>query len=184
MNKSLRFTLMTVWILLSRSYDAWCTNQFTPDLSKEANPLVSFFGLSWTPLLLIITALTLYVIVAYYFSVFRKKSLVPAETGMSFNHFFAFLYLGRKDHWSAIFYKFPKQQWRFHHYMGMMIAPALAYAGVISTLMWIGIKYIPAYRPIHSLELIYSLIIGGTFLISILISRKMYSEYKRQVITT
>ncbi|MFM2019405.1 MAG: hypothetical protein RL007_3061 [Bacteroidota bacterium] len=184
MNKKLRFTLMTIWILLSRSYDAWCTNQFTPDLSKEANPLVSFLGLSWTPLLLIISALTLYVLAVYYFSVFRKRNLLPQESGMKFNHFFAFLYLGKKDHWSAILYKFPKEQWRFHHYMGIMLTPALAFAGVISTVMWIGINYVPAYRSLHSAELIYALLVTGTLLISVIISRNLYREYRRQTITT
>ena len=52
MKKNLKFIFTTTWILLSRSYDAYCTNALTPDLSKEANPLVSIGGISsWTTLL-------------------------------------------------------------------------------------------------------------------------------------
>ena len=61
MNKNLKFTAITTWILFSRSYDAYCTYQLTPDLSKEANPLVTVVGISsWTTLLLVLSVLTIY----------------------------------------------------------------------------------------------------------------------------
>ena len=69
MNKKIKFTLITVWVVFSRSYDAYCTNIYTPDLSKEANPLVSILGVSsWTTLLIILCILTIYVIYSYYIS--------------------------------------------------------------------------------------------------------------------
>ena len=40
---------MTFWILLTRWFDAYSTYQYTPDLGKESNPLVSIFGFGWTP---------------------------------------------------------------------------------------------------------------------------------------
>lgn len=56
MNKTLKYSLTTAWIIFSRAYDAHCTAQLTPDLSKEANPLVTVVGIStWTPLLAIIS---------------------------------------------------------------------------------------------------------------------------------
>ncbi len=45
--KTLKFLVILLWILLSKSYDAYCTYLHTPDLSKEANPLVSVLGLNW-----------------------------------------------------------------------------------------------------------------------------------------
>jgi hypothetical protein len=42
--KTLKFLIILLWILFSKSYDAYCTFQHTPDLSKEANPLVSLLG--------------------------------------------------------------------------------------------------------------------------------------------
>ena len=81
MNKKLKFALTTIWILFSRSYDAYCTNLLTPDLSKEANPLVTVVGVSsWTTLLIILGILTIYVIYAYFISVFRPMNLLPKET--------------------------------------------------------------------------------------------------------
>ena len=65
MTKRSKFIITTAWILFSRSYDAYCTNQLTPDLSKESNPLVSVLGMTWTPLLITIGLLTIYLIYAY-----------------------------------------------------------------------------------------------------------------------
>jgi hypothetical protein len=45
--KRLKFFIILLWILFSKSYDAYCTFLHTPDLSKEANPLVSVLGFNW-----------------------------------------------------------------------------------------------------------------------------------------
>ena len=120
MNKKLKFTLTTIWILFSRSYDAYCTNLLTPDLSKESNPLVTVLGISsWTPLLIIISVLTIYAIYAYYISEFKPFNFLPTEKGYSFGNVAAYTYLGYKDSWLAIFYKFPKDIKRFNHYPGV-----------------------------------------------------------------
>jgi hypothetical protein len=53
MNKYVKYILTIGWILFSRSYDAYCSVLLTPDLKKEANPLVTVGGISsWTPLLI------------------------------------------------------------------------------------------------------------------------------------
>jgi hypothetical protein len=66
MNKTLKFFLTTAWILFSRAYDAYSTAQLTPDLSKEANPLVTVVGIStWTTLIIVLGALTLYTLYVY-----------------------------------------------------------------------------------------------------------------------
>lgn len=178
MNKTLKFALVSGWILFSRGYDVYATSQFTPDLSKEANPLVSVLGMSWTPLMLVVGGLTLYTVFAYFVATFRKFDLKPSEKGMSFLQFIPFLYLGKKSHWTGIFYKFPRDLKRLHHYMGHFLAPALAFAGVISTLMWLGINYTDFYREMHSTYLIYSIIVAGTLVIGWAWHRKLYREYK------
>jgi hypothetical protein len=43
--KRLKFFIILFWMLFSKSYDAYCTFEHTPDLSKEANPLVTILGL-------------------------------------------------------------------------------------------------------------------------------------------
>ena len=103
-----RFVLTTVWILISRAYDAYCTYQLTPDLTHEANPLVTVVGVSsWSALLIIIGLLTAFVIYAYYKHVFHPIDILPNEEGFTFSNMIAYTYLGRKDNWYAVFYKLP-----------------------------------------------------------------------------
>ena len=178
MNKKLKFTVTTIWILFSRSYDAYCTSLLTPDLSKESNPLVTVLGISsWTPLLIIISVLTIYAIYAYYISEFKPFNFLPTEKGYYFGNVAAYTYLGYKDSWLSIFYKFPKDINRFNHYMGRILTILLIYAGVVSTIMWLLINNTDYYKTIHSVALIRTILIGGCFIIIYLWRRSLYKQY-------
>lgn len=157
----MRFTITTAWILFSRSYDAYCTNQHTPDLSNESNPLVSVLGMSWTPLLVTISVLTIYALYAYYLSVFKPKDLLPKEKGYTLSNIAAYTYLGRKENWTAMLYKLPKERSRFNHYMGHTLTKCLTFVGFVSTAMWLLIRYTDFYKNLHSPALIYSIILSG-----------------------
>lgn len=178
MTKKTKFIITTAWILFSRSYDAYCTNLLTPDLSKEANPLVSVVGISsWTPLLIILSVLTIYVIYSYYISLFKPMNLLPKEKGYTFSNVVAYTYLGYKDSWTAILYKFPKDLKRANNYFGHLLTRGLVYAGVISTTMWLLINYSSYYKTIHSATLIYSILILGCVVIGYLWNMKLYRQY-------
>lgn len=178
MNKTLKFTLTTIWILFSRGYDAYCTHSLTPDLDKEANPLVTVTGVSsWTTLLIILGALTIYILYAYYVSTFKPINLMPKEKGYSFNSFAGYLYLGKKDNWIAIFYKFPKSIIRLNNYMGQVLTRFLVYAGIVSTIMWLLINNSEYYRSVHSAPLIYSILIGGCLVIAYTWNKSLYRKY-------
>jgi hypothetical protein len=177
MTKKLKFTFTTAWILLTRSYDAYCTNQLTPDLSKESNPLVSILGMTWTPLLITLALLTIYVIYAYYISAFKPIDLLPTEKGYSFSMFTAFVYLGYKDKWTSVFYKFPNDINRFNQYMGNTLTQCLVFAGFVSTVMWLLIHHSEYYRDIHSAPFIYGILIVGSMLIIYRWNTIMYSRY-------
>lgn len=177
MTKKLKFAAATVWILISRAYDAYCTNQFTPDLSQEANPLVSVLGLSWTGLLVVLGLLTVYTLYIFYISTFRPINLLPTEAGYTFSQIVAYTYLGRKAEWTAIFHKFPGSVERFNHWMGQTLAHCLVYAGIISTAMWLLINNSATYRAVHSAALIYTVIVLGCLLITYRWNRVMYTRY-------
>lgn len=182
MSKNLKFSLTLFWILFSRGFDAYCTMQHTPDLSKEANPLVSVLGISsWSLLLGIIGLLTLYVCFAYFKSVFQPISLEPKEKGLKFRQYAAFLYLGEPSHWSAILYKFPKDLKRLHQYFGAVLTPCLVYAGIISTAMWLLIQNSEWYRGIHTSGLVYLILIGGCIQIIFTWNWQKYKAYSALV---
>lgn len=177
MTKKAKFAITTVWILLSRSYDAYCTNELTPDLSKESNPLVSVFGMTWTPLLIVLSLLTIYTIYTYYIRVFKPIDLLPAEKDYTFGDVAAYTYLGQKDNWMSIFYKLPKDLSRFNHYMGHTLPSCLAFAGIVSTSMWLLINYTEYYKTIHSAPAIYSILIIGCVVIIYHWNKTMYRRY-------
>lgn len=172
-----KFYLLTAWIIFSRSFDAYCTNLHTPDLSKEANPLVSFFGLSWSPLLLILGLLMVFVIYGYYLSVFKPIQLDPEEKGLTFMEYCTYRYLGKKANWSALLFQFPTTKARFSRVMGELLAPCLAYAGVVSTIMWLLIFNSEWYRSMHSAANIYIYLVAGCGVLSYAIYKKKYGAY-------
>jgi len=178
MNKKLKFIVTISWILFSRSYDAYCTFRLTPDLTKEANPLVTIVGIdSWSTLLIVLGMLTIYTIYTYYLSIFKTFSLLPSEKNYSFSNIIAYIYLGTKASWTSIFYKFPKDINRFNHYMGHFMSRCLVYAGFISTAMWILINNTNFYKSIHSPMLVYGILIIGTIYICYLCNKSFYKKY-------
>jgi hypothetical protein len=177
MTKTTKFAMTTAWILFSRSYDAYCTNLLTPDLSKESNPLVSILGMTWTPLLLTISILTLYAIYTYYLTVFKPKTLLPDEKGYSFSNIVAYTYLGEKGEWTSLFYKLPKELSRFNYYMGYTLSKCLVFAGFVSTIMWLLINHSDYYKTIHSATMIYSIIIVGGGIIIYQWHKQQYKQY-------
>lgn len=181
MNKTTKFLLTTAWIILSRGYDAFATYQYTPDLQKEANPLVSIFGMGWVPLLLIVGTLTAFIIYIYYLATFKKYDMLPDKKGLNFGEVSAYVYTGKYAKWTSLFLKLPKSFKHFIFYMGHVMPPTLAYAGVVSTLMWWGINYTEFYKPIHSPALIFSILAGGFIVLTANWHRKMYYKYQLKV---
>lgn len=182
MNKKAKFILTTVFILLTRGFDAYCTGLHTPDLSKEANPLVSVLGLGWGPLLLIIAALTFYVIYCYYNAIFKPYNLLPSEKGYSFGNTVAYSFLGKKGPWYSVFYQLPTSLKRFNAYIGYTMPACLVFAGVVSTAMWLLINNTTFYAPYHNATAIYMLLIAGSVIIFYNFHRKLYSQYLQKMI--
>jgi hypothetical protein len=180
--KNLEFIAVTAWIIFSRSYDAYCTHTLTLDLSKEANPLVTVAGVSsWSVLFIILSCLTAYALFAFYIRTYNPTNLLPVEKGFSFNHFVAFIFLGYKDHWFATLYKLPSSLTRFNNYMGEVLTKCLTYAGLVSTLMWIFIHNSEYYRSVHSAPIIYTILIGGCFVIIYGWKKKEYNGYSQVI---
>ena len=178
-NKStIKFISITVWIILSRAYDVYATWQFTPDLEREANPLASVLGLNWGAILFIIIGVLLYIFYTLYINTFKKYDLLPAEKGLKFSEFMPYVYLGKKDKWFSILYKFPKDKKRLNYIMGYMLSRTLVLAGFVSTIMWILINYTDFYYPkFHKTAVLYSILVIGALVIWIDFNKKLYKKY-------
>ena len=180
MKKFLCFTAGTLWIGLSRAYDIYCTYDFTPDLQREANPLVTVLGIdNWFWLMLIIIPLIIYTIYAWYYRIYLLDLDYPEEKDLSFGDFMAYLYFNKRKKWYEMLYKLPLSLRQNHRIMSMLLPQGLMFAGVVSTIMWIGIRQQWSwYLELHSVPLIWAIIIIGTGAIFVLNCRKEYSVYK------
>jgi len=176
--KTIKFTAVTIFIIATRAYDYMCTQAFTPDLSKESNPLVSVFGFHWTRLMTILIVLGIYVIYAYYVSLFSTVNILPAEKGLSFKEFATYVYLGHQDSWLAILWKLPNSFTRFNVACGSVLCYTVVWAGVITTGMWLLINNTNwYYQSYHKPGTIISIIILGGFTIMYLNFKKLYRNY-------
>jgi len=180
--KILKFLIILLWILFSKSYDAYCTYLHTPDLSKEANPLVSVLGLNWFWLLIVIGSLTIYTCYTLYLISFNPIKLYPLEKGYSFSNFIAYMYFGKKSSLFSILYKIPAiRNKRFHYTFGNIFVRYLVFAGIVSTVMWLLINNSEAYyREIHNHLVIYGILISGTFIILYNYYKTNYNKYQEQ----
>ena len=104
-------------------------------------------------------------------------NLLPKEKGYTFSEFVAYTYLGYKDKWTAILYKLPRDINRFNHWMGHNLTQGLVFAGFVSTIMWLLINYTNFYKNIHSVTLIYSILIIGFLSIIYIWNKRMFRRY-------
>jgi len=179
--KILKILIILLWILFSKSYDVYCTYLHTPDLSKEANPLVSVLGLNWFLLLIVIGSLTIYTCYTLSLISFKPIKLYPLEKGYSFSNFIAYMYFGKKSSWLSILYRIPPiRNKRFHYTFGNIFVRYLVFAGIVSTVMWLLINNSEYYREIHNHLVIYGILISGTYIILYNYYRTNYNKYQEQ----
>ncbi len=180
--KNLKFISVTAWIIFSRSYDAYCTHALTPDLSKEANPLVTVGGVSsWTVLIVILSILTAYSLYTFFIRTYKPMNLFPEEKGYSFSYFVGYLFLGKKEPWTSGLYKYPSDMKRLNNYMGVVLTRCLVFAGIISTTMWILIHNSEYYRSVHTAALVYTILIAGCIGIIYSWNKSEYNLYLQSI---
>ncbi len=85
--KRLEFSVLCSLIIITRGFDLATTYMLTPDLAYESNLFITFFGFGWKGFILIQLLLSIAVIGANYYSIFRSKIKYPKEPGLSFNEF-------------------------------------------------------------------------------------------------
>ncbi|HKK88251.1 MAG TPA: hypothetical protein VJ917_05335 [Saprospiraceae bacterium] len=178
MKKMILLILGNLWIGLTRAYDIYCTYEFTPDLDREANPLVTILGIKdWSILLAIIVPLILYSMYCWYDQLYRFQWQISDQVA-SFEDFFTLNYFGERTRWFKVLYSFPLSLRQNHRLATIFLPPALMLAGVMSTLMWMGIRSPwDWYASIHSPWLIWTMLTVGTFIIFYIRMKMAYRQF-------
>lgn len=90
MSKKAEFSILLILLLLTRVADGVLTFKITPDLSRELNPLVKFFGFGWAGLIAIALLIVIPTVWLNYKSIFQPFDNFPKENNFfdQFNRFY------------------------------------------------------------------------------------------------
>jgi len=107
-NGKTKFWFFTILLLTTRIGDGIATYIGTPDLSREANPLVYVFGLGWEALIIANVIGSALIVMLFYYSFVKYKSGIIQCDG--FKQYISMLNYDRPDKFIWTFYKFPNKE--------------------------------------------------------------------------
>ena len=99
-----KFLLLTVLLIVGRVYDGYTTYLYTPDLSKEANPLVSLLGLGWGSMIITQILLVSLLICCLYYYLNNYNTAFPNKKNLTFTKFISNLNYNNDHSFFKIFY--------------------------------------------------------------------------------
>lgn len=123
-SKRSEFIVLTILLLVTRAIDGILTYLITPDLSREQNPLVTFFGAGWVGMLSIGAVVLIGMIVCLYWSIHSEIDNFPTSPNLTLPEY-------------KKFYFDTKNNPNFQTNQGLRIlAYAFAYSLPRATILW------------------------------------------------
>lgn len=105
---AIKFWTFTALTIIVSVFDNIFTYVGSPDLSREANPLVYTLGFNWVGLIISNVILLCIFIISYYYSFIKfKPDVIPCK---GFKEYFSMLYFDRPDKFIWTLYKMPKNK--------------------------------------------------------------------------
>jgi hypothetical protein len=143
-------------ILTLRFLDLYVTYRYTPDLRVEWNPLVSFFGVSWSGFILMQVLVTAFVSAMMFFY-FSREPTVITQHNLSFNDFVYVYFFGKFRPWPRRIFSWPKNLKRHLVFMGflfMLITLFISSFAIVHNLMLIVridsyVKFVAKYYGVY-----------------------------------
>ena len=174
-----RFLILSILVVIGRLYDATTTYLYTPDLTKEGNPLVVWFGAGWTISIIIQIVLTGVIIFLLYYYIFKFKPKQPTETNLTLKQFTSYLFFGNTKSFYKIFYKTFQNKnvlFAFVGYVTSFTLISVSYiVGTSTTFLLISDTYRNFYK--HGIPIILYGLMG---IIAIFFTIKFFKiEYKK-----
>lgn len=148
--KTKKFLLLSVLIIVGRTYDATTTYLYTPDLANETNILVKFSGANWTGVMaiqLLLTGLTIGLLYFYFFKFVPNR---PIDKNLTLKQFVSYLYYGNTHSFHKLFYKLPTDKrvlLASTGYIASMTLLCISYiVGTSTTLLLVSSRYRQLYQ--------------------------------------
>ena len=150
-NGKIAFLIFSITTLILLVADMTLTYIGTPDLSREANPLVHTFGLGWGALITGNIISFLVIELLYYYTFVKFKRSIIECSGK--RQFLSIIFFDRPDKFVWLLYKFPKNKKRGWSYIlactGFAFAIVMTVIRLVVVVEWIAVitqsKWINSY---------------------------------------
>jgi len=183
--KWIKYCLSILLLLLTRLVDIVFTYQYTPNLSKEGNPLVVYFNFGWAEILICQFVGIILISWLLYSHIFNKSNMNPEVNGLSFNSFALHQYYGAEylsisKKWN-VFLDYPKGFQRNKYILGWVLPQAAIVVGLQLVIIHIFLRENQTFRSNYRIILpwIYVLLVLSVFLCFYLYMRVKFINYKR-----
>ena len=120
-----------------RALDLYVTFRYTPDLGREWNPVISFFGTSWTGFIVIQVIVTAFIAFLMFFY-FNRGPTTTDQDGLSFLDFIYVYFFGKLRPWPERIVSFPtnlKRHLIFSGFLFMMITTLISVFAIVHNLL-------------------------------------------------
>jgi hypothetical protein len=135
LNRRYLFAILT--IVLLRALDLFITYRYTPNLSFEANPVVSVFGASWKGLIIFQAFLVAFIVFLMHFYFARKTPLIEQKE-LPFHDFIYIYFFNKLKPWPKRMFTFPKNIKRhlaLNGFLLMVLAIAISIFAIVHNLL-------------------------------------------------
>ncbi len=174
-----KFIIISILLIISRTFDAITTYFYTPDLSHECNPLISIFGLGWIHLIVVQVLLIGIAIYLFHFYTFKKVDTVEFNKNTNLKEFVSIFNFNNKNNFYKIFYKLPTNKNALKYSLGYVLTYSLIFIGFIvgtsTTFLITSETYKQIYKNYNVPLLLYLMMM----LTIIIISVKFYRNEKK-----
>jgi hypothetical protein len=149
-NKTRKFILLSLLVVISRFYDVVTTYFYTPDLKNETNILVVFFGAEWTSVIITQSLLVGLIVLLLYYYLFKFNPTYPADKNLTLKQFSSYLYFNDTTSFSKLFYKLPNNKKTLLASTGYVVSMTLICVSLIvgtsTTFLLLSDKYQQLYK--------------------------------------
>jgi len=137
--KFLVFIIFVALYIVLDCIDFLLTYIGTPDLAREANPLVMIYGFGWKALIIsAVIYFFIFALIMYFVFVRFKRTLIPCR---DFKQYLSMLYFGSPDKFCWTLYKFPKRKVYWNYFAvctGTLILFTTLSTKLLAIVEWIG----------------------------------------------
>ncbi len=172
---------------MGRFYDVYTTYLYTPDLSRETNIIVKYFGAGWTSVIIFQSLIVAIVIYCLYYYFFKFKATMPSDPKLTIKEFTSHLHNGDISSFGKIFYKTPKNKDVLFASIGFIASMTLIVVSFIVGSSTLFLLFSDKYRGMYKQgipTLLYCIIAGLGIYFTLTFYRTEYKKYKSATLDT